>query len=136
MRSPHFFYAIALCCLTLVPATAQFRFDNWTTEQGLPQNSVVAVTQTRDGYVWLATYDGLVRFDGVRFTVYDKNNTKAFSTSRIAELYEDPTGALWVSTVMGGVLRYQNGVFTAFTREQGLPHDNIIGVQSGPTVRR
>ena len=115
-------------------ASAQYRFDNWTTENGLPQNSVLAITQTRDGYLWLATYNGLVRFDGVRFTVFDKNNTKAFSTSRISDLGEDATGALWIGTTEGGVLRYQNGVFTAFTREQGLPHNNVMvrGIQSSP----
>jgi signal transduction histidine kinase/ligand-binding sensor domain-containing protein len=113
-------------------AWAQYRFDHWMTEQGLPQNSVLAITQTRDGYLWLATYNGLVRFDGVRFTVFDNNNTQAFRTSRIPDLYEDPSGALWISTVMGGVLRYQNGIFMVFTRQQGLPHDNIIAVQSGP----
>lgn len=118
--------------LVTIEARAQYRFDHWMTEQGLPQNSVLAITQTRDGYLWLATYNGLVHFDGVRFTVFDSNNTQAFRTSRIAELYEDPSGALWISTVMGGVLRYQNGVFTAFMREQGLPHDNIIAVQSSP----
>ncbi|MEP7336848.1 MAG: two-component regulator propeller domain-containing protein [Acidobacteriota bacterium] len=113
---------------------AQYRFDNWTTEQGLPQNSVLAITQTRDGYLWLATYNGLVRFDGVRFTVFDKGNTRAFSTSRISDLGEDATGALWIGTTEGGVLHYQNGVFTAFTREQGLPHNNIMvmGIQRGP----
>src|SRR5438128_10363615 len=73
-------------------AWAQYRFDSWTTDHGLPQNSVLAMTQTRDGYLWLATYNGLVRFDGVRFTVFDKNNTQAFRTSRISELYEDATG--------------------------------------------
>ena len=122
---------LAVCILLLFPCPvwAQYRFDNWTTEQGLPQNSVPAITQTQDGYLWLATYNGLVRFDGVRFTVFDRNNTPSFPTSRISELYEDPGGALWISTVMGGVLRYQHGVFRAFTQQQGLPHDNIIGVQ-------
>jgi signal transduction histidine kinase/ligand-binding sensor domain-containing protein len=128
--------ALLLGCLIqgLFPgvACAQYRFDNWTTEHGLPQNSVLAIAQTRDGYLWLATYNGLVRFDGVRFTVFDSNNTNAFRTSRISELEEDPSGTLWISTVLGGVLRYQHGVFTAFTRKQGLPDDNIIGVQSGP----
>jgi signal transduction histidine kinase/ligand-binding sensor domain-containing protein len=130
--SRNWLLACALSGLWCGLALAQYRFDVWTTEQGLPQNSVLAIAQTADGYLWLATYNGLVRFDGVRFTVFNKHNTPAFSTSRLSELYEDPSGALWISTVMGGVLRYQHGVFTAFTREQGLPHNNIIGAQSGP----
>ena len=50
--------------------------------QGLPQNTVSALLQTRDGYLWFTTLDGLVRYDGVRFTVFDKSNTKGFNTNR------------------------------------------------------
>ena len=123
-----------LCLLaSSATAQAQYRFDNWTTEHGLPQNSVLAITQTHDGYLWLATYNGLVRFDGMRFTVFDKNNTKAFKTSRCQGLVEDGAGALWISTFEeGGLIRYQNGVFTLFTSAQGLPSDTIINVQVGP----
>lgn len=114
-------------------AFAQYRFDTWTTDHGLPQNTVPAITQTRDGYLWIGTYNGLARFDGVRFTIFDKNNTKAFSNSRVSDLYEDAEGSLWISIVQGGVLRYRNGIFTAFTREQGLPHNNVLmGMRSSP----
>jgi ligand-binding sensor domain-containing protein len=51
-------------------AFAQYRFDHWTADNGLPQNSVRDIVQTRDGYLWLTTFDGLMRFDGVRFTVF------------------------------------------------------------------
>jgi signal transduction histidine kinase/ligand-binding sensor domain-containing protein len=115
-----------------VPALtrAQFRFDHWTTEQGLPQNSVLAIAQTRDGYLWLATYNGLVRFDGARFSIFDKNNTPAFKTSRFPDLFEDTTGALWLSVEDDGVIRYQNGVFTSLTTAQGLPSTTVLNVQS------
>ncbi len=53
-------------------AFAQYRFDHWTADNGLPQNSVRDIVQTRDGYLWLTTFDGLVRFDGVRFTVFSR----------------------------------------------------------------
>jgi hypothetical protein len=111
---------------------AQYRFDNWTTEQGLPQNSVLAIAQTADGYLWLATYNGLVRFDGMRFTVYDKNNTPAFKTSRFHDLFADAAGALWLSVEEGGVIRYQNGVFTPLATEQGLPSNTVLNLQSAP----
>src|ERR1041384_1849802 len=67
----------ALLALSLCPTTAraQYRFDHWTADNGLPQNSVRDMVQTRDGYLWLATLDGLVRFDGVRFTVFNKSNS-------------------------------------------------------------
>ncbi len=56
---------------------------------GLPQNSVRSIIQTRDDYLWLTTFDGLVRFDGVRLTGFDKSNTKGLSTNRFTALYED-----------------------------------------------
>lgn len=109
----------------------QYRFDHWMTEDGLPQNSVLAIAQTRDGYLWLATYNGLVRFDGVRFTVFDKNNTPALKTSRFPEFFADATGALWLSIEDGGVIQYQNGVFTSLTTAHGLPSNTVLNVQSG-----
>src|SRR5262245_55124617 len=54
-------------------ATTTLQYDSWTTDNGLPQNSVNDILQTRDGYLWLATYGGLVRFDGVRFAVFDRS---------------------------------------------------------------
>ena len=129
---PASFLPALFCVLLGSTAFAQYRFDNWTTEQGLPQNSVLAIAQTRDGYLWLATFNGLVRFDGVRFTVFDKNNTPAFKTSRFHDLFADATGALWLCVEDGGAIRYQNGVFTAFTTAQGLPNNTVTNVQSCP----
>jgi ligand-binding sensor domain-containing protein len=57
----------------------------WTTEDGLPQNSILAITQTRDGYLWLGTWGGLARFDGVRFTVFDRINTREINSNFILE---------------------------------------------------
>ena len=73
---------LVFCCLHgSQTALAQYRFDSWTTDNGLPQNGVRTITQTPDGYLWLTTFDGLVRFDGVKFTVFDKNNSRALSTT-------------------------------------------------------
>src|SRR5467141_1976031 len=77
------------------PTQAQYRFSSWTVDNGLPQNTVYDIRQTRDGYLWLTTFDGLVRFDGVRFTVFDKSNTPAITNNRITALYEDRDGTLW-----------------------------------------
>src|SRR5271166_5649819 len=77
---------------TLVPDSKQVRtvgpfiHETWRIEDGLPQNSVSAIAQTRDGYLWLATFDGLVRFDGSRFTVFNPANTKEMKTSRMEKL--------------------------------------------------
>jgi signal transduction histidine kinase/ligand-binding sensor domain-containing protein len=112
------------------PVLAQYRFDTWTTEQGLPQATVLAITQTRDGYLWLGTYNGLARFDGVRFTIFDKRNTPGMSVNDCFSLYEDSAGALWIGTVEGSVMRYQNGGFTSFMREQGK-HSQVEQIREG-----
>lgn len=107
------------------PAQAQYRFDSWTTDNGLPHNFVRDILQTRDGYLWLATLDGLARYDGVRFTVFDKSNTPGLTSNSFSVLLEDDEGALWIGTNNGGLTRYRQGVFTTFTTADGLP-DNTI----------
>ena len=110
------------CVLADSTALAQYRFDHWTADNGLPQNSVRDILQTRDGYLWLATFDGLVRFDGVRFTVFNKSNSPGILTNRFVNLYEDGQGALWAGTEeIGALTRLHQGRFITFTRENGLP---------------
>src|SRR5258708_12441286 len=84
-------------------AFGQYRSDRWTTENGLPQNTANAIAQTRDGYIWFTTFDGLVRFDGVRFTVFDRSNTKALATNRFTDSSQDPLGTLWTGTQTPGL---------------------------------
>src|ERR1019366_3627598 len=67
----------------------------WLRENGLPQNKVAAVQQTHDGYLWIGTYNGLARFDGVRFVCYDSGNTPELADSLVTSLFEDKDGALW-----------------------------------------
>jgi signal transduction histidine kinase len=109
--------------LACAVATAQpkYQFDHWTTDDGLPQNAVNAILQTRDGYLWLATYDGLVRFDGRQFTVFNKSNTKGISSNRFEHLFEARHGALWATTDDGWLVKYQAGIFTTYTPKEGLP---------------
>ncbi len=97
----------------------------WTTEHGLPQNSVTAITQTRDGYLWVGTFGGVARFDGVRFTVFTTANTKGLKSDRITTLYEDRAGRLWIGTEHGGVTRYSRGTWTSYTTKEGLPYDSV-----------
>lgn len=63
------------CVLLATTVHGQYQVEFWTTDNGLPQNTVRSILQTRDGYLWLTTLDGLVRYDGVRFTIFNKNNT-------------------------------------------------------------
>jgi hypothetical protein len=106
-------------------AHAQFRLDHWTADNGLPQNCIRDIVQTRDGYLWLATHDGLVRFDGVRFTVFDKSNSPGIITNRFMRLYEDAQGDLWAATEYLGLTRLHQGRFVTYTTETGLPGNRI-----------
>lgn len=103
----------------------QYGHDAWQTEQGLPQNSVTAILQTRDGYLWLGTQEGLVRFDGVKFTVFDKSNTPAFTNHFILSLCEDRLGRLWIGTYGGGLVCLDQGKFSTYTRQDGLSNEVI-----------
>lgn len=103
----------------------EFGHQAWLTENGLPQNTVQSIIQTRDGYLWIGTQEGLARFDGLNFTVFDKENTSAFKSNDIRFLYEDQQGRLWISTSYGLVCRH-DGQFQTFTENEGLP-DNSIG---------
>jgi ligand-binding sensor domain-containing protein/two-component sensor histidine kinase len=102
----------------------QYNHKVWRTEDGLPQNTVRAILQTREGYVWLATEDGLVRFDGIRFVVFDRHNTRQIKSNSIQVLYEDREGNLWVGTD-GGLARCKDGAFTAYSTADGLSSDNV-----------
>ncbi|MCH7725350.1 MAG: hypothetical protein IH991_02535, partial [Planctomycetes bacterium] len=66
----------------------EFDYRTWTVADGLPENSVTSIVQTRDGYLWIGTFGGLARIDGVRFTVFDIANTEALGTNRILSLLE------------------------------------------------
>jgi signal transduction histidine kinase/ligand-binding sensor domain-containing protein len=102
-------------------AHAQYRFDHWTTDNGLPQNSVRDILQTRDGYLWLTTFDGLVRFDGVRFTVFNKSNSPGIASNRFVSLFEDCQGDLWAMLDRGEIVRRHQGRFTTYTEGLELP---------------
>ncbi|HSE15624.1 MAG TPA: two-component regulator propeller domain-containing protein [Pyrinomonadaceae bacterium] len=103
----------------------EFGHQVWVTENGLPQNTVQAIIQTRDGYLWIGTQEGLARFDGLNFTVFDKENTPAFKSNDIRFLQEDRQDRLWISTSYG-LVSLQNGQFTSYTESEGLP-DNSVG---------
>ena len=88
--------------------------------QRLPQNIVTAIRQTRDGYLWIATFDGLARFDGVRFTVFNRANSPGIYSNRFTSLFEDTRGDLWMGTEIGSVTRYTGGRFITYSAPNGL----------------
>src|SRR5262245_13474209 len=87
--------------LALSPAARAVTFDAYTVEDGLPANTITDILQTRDGYLWLATPNGLARFDGVRFTVLDRGSGSGLDANRCVSLVEAPDGTLWVATDVG-----------------------------------
>jgi ligand-binding sensor domain-containing protein/signal transduction histidine kinase len=102
----------------------QFIVTTWKTEQGLPQNRIECLLQSRDGYLWIGTGVGLARFDGVRFTTYNRANTPAFEREVCKALAEDREGNLWIGT-KSGLLRRQQGAFRRFDTSDGLCHDEV-----------
>lgn len=107
---------------------AQYRYDVWTADNGLPQNIVRGIYQSPDGFLWVATFDGLVRFDGVHFEVFNKSNTSGMESNRIMGMYGEPSGDLWLISEGGGLTRYHNGSFQSFGAEQGVPTKSVRGI--------
>jgi diguanylate cyclase (GGDEF)-like protein len=113
--------ALLLALLASVPASAleperaitQFAARLWTTDHGLPQNTVNAICQTRDDFLWLGTKAGLTRFDGARFDVFDAGNTPELPDSWITSLLEDQKGRLWIGSWLGLTV-YEGGRFHRF----------------------
>lgn len=106
--------------LFFVTATAQLKdtaplvAKHWTTENGLPQNTINAIVQTPDGYLWVGTFGGLARFDGVQFTVFNTSNTSALKSNRITALHVSREGKLWIGTDTCEAYYYSNGEFRYF----------------------
>jgi signal transduction histidine kinase/ligand-binding sensor domain-containing protein len=147
----------------------EYSHRSWRVEDGLPQSSVNAVAQTSDGYLWLATEEGLVRFDGMSFVVFDRSRVPDLASDSIVSLLTaesseiwigtrnglthakgehflsfpqanglphrhvsalatDATGALWLGTPGGGLVRQWRGEFTQYTTRNGLSHDEVWAV--------
>ena len=113
-------------------ALTQYGIDGWNGDQGLPHETVNAIAQTRDGYVWVGTYEGLARFDGVRFVTFGPGLTRGLEHDGIRALAVDSEGSLWAGTNGGGISRLTGGVFTHFSTRDGLPSDIVWAVRGEP----
>jgi len=107
----------------------------WLTESGIPQNTIQAITQTRDGYLWIGTQEGLARFNGVGFTLFDKENTPQLKSNDVRCLLADRLGALWIGTSYG-LVKLQGSTFTSLTTAEGLPDNNVsaLAEDQGGTI--
>ena len=124
-----------------IDPTEAFRIyshDTWEVEDGLAQDSVQAITQSSEGYLWLATEKGLVRFDGAAFKVFTRKNTPRLPDNYIQTLFADNDGTLWIGTRTGGLARWTHGalyVFPARERIRCISRDRdgvlVVGTSAG-----
>ncbi len=139
LRSASSLRALLLTCVVLATrgqalgldrarSLDQFSYQTWQTGSGLPQNTVHGFLQSRDGYLWLATEGGLVRFDGYQFTVFDSRNTPAIKSDNIRSLLEDEQGSIWIATGEGLCKRKREQFETVAT-----PRTDFLTLQRGLT---
>src|ERR1700683_2255908 len=124
---------IALASLGLHAVTPRVLPDGytrrvWQTQDGRPENTLQAFAQTPDHYLWIGTSGGLVRFDGARFVVFDRDNTPLIRQDSIFCLTAGRDGSLWAGADGMGLLRYRNGVFRAYSAQQGLTNEFVRAV--------
>ncbi len=113
--------------------TGNWVVRTWQTKDGLPQNYVYALLQTRDGYLWVGTGGGLARFDGVRFRTFGLQD--GLGSVQISALVEDAQGNLWVGTRGGGVSRFEKGRFRTYSQEEGYPSSvECLGTTADGTI--
>ena len=103
-----------------------FTFRSWQRQQGLPQDLIRVIAQTRDGYLWVGTDDGVARFDGVKFASFGL--PEGLHSGSVRTLFGDSRGTLWIGSGGGGLIRRQDGRFTSFTMKDGLPSDSITAL--------
>jgi hypothetical protein len=107
-------------------AFGRYQQVTWQERDGLPQNTVLAIASTPDGYLWMGTYEGAVRFDGVRFTLFNPSNTTGIGNSFVTSLLARRDGDLWLATYGGGLSRLSGGRFTQYARRDGLASDFVL----------
>ena len=119
--------ASCACAFALIPSVdiSQFEHTSWTSKEGAPSN-VQAMTQTKDGFLWLGTLDGLYRFDGVTFERFETPSWSAFPAVYIRSLLATPDGSLWVGFAFGVVSVIRNGSVTNYTAADGVPEGRIL----------
>jgi len=108
-------------------ALNEFSHHVWQTDDGLPQNTIYSILQTRDGFIWLGTQEGLARYDGASFMIFSRSTVPGFPHNQILHLFESPDSTLWIST-SGGVARYRYGQFSFYTTRDSLPDPNVNAV--------
>ncbi len=131
-------WLISICaCFCLLPvfntvmalnpdrSMTQYMQTVWTTNEGLPSDNLMDLIQDSDGFIWIGSYEGLIRFDGVEFKILSKYTHPDFRSTSARILYKGKDNTIWVGTNGEGVAKYVNGRFTMYTTRQGLPDNSI-----------
>ncbi|HTD87057.1 MAG TPA: two-component regulator propeller domain-containing protein, partial [Candidatus Binatia bacterium] len=113
-------------------APRTYRFEQWNTERGLPQNTVLSIVQSHDGYLWIGTRFGFTRFDGATFTTFSLANTPDMPCENCYAMAEDNEGSLWIGTNKG-LIRRKNNRLNLFTKEHGLTSKSVRRICQGPS---
>lgn len=100
----------------------------WQTDDGLPRNTINCLAQTPDGYLWLGTPFGVIRFDGVSFTRLERDVHPGFTRARSRVLYTDAQGHLWIGTGTAGIIRFDGTAYTVIDSQNGLPHPTVSAI--------
>lgn len=106
----------------------EYSITRWVTKDGLPQNTITAIQQTSDGYMWLGTFNGLVRFDGIVFTTFNIENTPQFKSDYITYLKAFEDGSLWIGTFGGGLLKLQDNRFQNINLGESFDRQTIVSI--------
>ena len=140
------FMAAAICCLfkasgfcaDTISGNSDYLITTWEREDGLPQSTVTCIVQTHDGYLWLGTFNGLARFDGARFTVFNRANVPELPDNRIRRLFEDRQGTLWISCEGGGLATLSAGRFKRSLPDgqRQLRIDALLSAEEGTVLAR
>jgi ligand-binding sensor domain-containing protein len=119
---------VCVAGLGFPPANPSYGVDFWREAEGLPQSRVRAIVQTHDGYIWLGTDGGAVRFNGASFRAFTVE-TGSLKDNEVWALQEDDENALWIGTFGGGLTRLKDGRFRTFSTSDGLPDDVVTHIE-------
>jgi signal transduction histidine kinase/ligand-binding sensor domain-containing protein len=125
-------FAPVRCCAqtNTTDPNDEFAIQMWMTEHGMPQNIVTALLQTRDGYIWASTYNGIAQFDGENFRVFDSSHAEGLTNSRITSLYMDERGDIWIGHDTSHITKFSNGKFFNVPIKADWSGGTISGIQA------
>ncbi len=131
-------WLLLLLCLCAGPAAGSpstpldgYFKEVWTTREGLPHNLVHDIVQTHDGYLWFATWEGVARYNGIEFRVFDQRDVPALRDSGVLALRLARDGGLLLGTASGGVVRYHAGHWSVWPGAEAMPRDQVIDLVEG-----